>query len=166
MSISTLLQNAHFWVGIAFLILVIIMLFVGVPKMLTGFLDGRAAAVQAQLDEATRLREEAQALLAQIKTRREEAERFAAEMMRNAETDAQRLHADARTRLEETLQRRSEQAERNIAIAESRARAEVTAAAADLAANMAERVLAGRLAAGAPDPLVDAAIGDLGAKLQ
>jgi F-type H+-transporting ATPase subunit b len=137
-----------------------------VPKLILGALDSRGTKIQEQLDEATRLREEAQSLLAEIKTQREETERTAAAMLANARIEADRLGVEAKARLEEQIARRAVLAERKIAVAEAQAAADVKAAAADLATQAAERVLAARLAAQSSDPLVDAAIGDLGSKLQ
>ena len=120
--IVELLQDAHFWVGVAFAILVLVMVRAGVPGLLTKALDGRGSAVQAQLDEANRLRQEAQTLLADIKTHRETTEAQAA--------------------------------------------ADVKAAAAELAAQIAEQVLAARLTAAKSDPLIDRGVDQLAAKLQ
>lgn len=161
-----LLQDAHFWVGVAFAILLLVAARAGVFRTLVGAIDARAAAVQAQLDEATRIREEAQALLADIKAQREDAERQAGEMLAAAEADARRLADEAKVKLEEQVRRRADLAERKIASAEAQAAAEVKAAAADLAAQIAEQVLAERLAKAKSDPAVDAAIRQLAERLQ
>ena len=161
-----LLHNPEFWVGVAFLTFTALLWRFGVFKALGGALDSRGQKIQAQLDEATQLRQEAETLLAQIKVQHEESERTAAALMENARNEAVRMQAEAKTRLEEQIQRRAALAERKIATAESQATADVKAAAADLAAQTAERVLAARLATSASDPLVDAAIGDLRTKLQ
>jgi F-type H+-transporting ATPase subunit b len=161
-----LLTDAHFWVGVALVIFLGILVYVGVPKLAMGALDARGKKVQSQLDEATKLREEAQELLAQIKTQREQTERLAQEVLANAQEEARRLQTEAQARLAEQIERRGQLAERRIATAEAQAAAEVKAAAADLAAQMAEGVLKARLAGAKSDPLVDQAIGQLGGKLQ
>jgi F-type H+-transporting ATPase subunit b len=163
---TELFKDPHFWVGVAFTILVVITIVAGVPKFILGALDAKAQAVQGQLDEANKLREEAQALLARIETERDHAEKLAAQMLQNAEAEARRLEAEAKDRLAEQIQRRGELAERKIASAEAQAMAEVKSAAADLAAQMAEQVLAARLAGAKSDPLVDAAVSQLATKLQ
>jgi len=137
-----------------------------VPAMAMKALDARGAKIQAELDEALRLRQEAQALLVSIKVRREEAETLAAEMIANAEADSVRLRAEAQVKLEDTIKRRQLMAERRIAIAEAQAAADVKAAAAELAAQLAEGVLAERLKSMTSDPLVDRAVGQLSDKLQ
>ena len=87
-------------------------------------------------------------------------------MLENARSEALRLQAEAKVNLDEQIERRARLAERKIATAEAQAAAQVKAAAAELAAETAERVLAARLTSASSDPLIDAAISDLGAKLQ
>ena len=76
------------------------------------------------------------------------------------------MQAEAQVRLAEQIERRGQLAERRIATAEAQAAAEVKAAAGELAAQMAEQVLAARIAGAKSDPLIDAAIGQLAGKLQ
>jgi F-type H+-transporting ATPase subunit b len=162
----TLLQDAHFWEGAGLVLLIGLLIWLKVPGMALSALDARGQRIQAQLDEATKLREEAERLLADIKVQRETTERQAGEMLANARTEAERLAADAKVRLEEQIKRRGELAERRIALAQSQAAAEVKAAAAELAAQAAEQVLAARLAAAKSDPLVDSAVEQVATKLQ
>jgi F-type H+-transporting ATPase subunit b len=161
-----LFQDAHFWEGVGLFLLIVALVWLKAPGMAMSALDARASRIQAQLDEATKLREEAERLLADIKVQREATERQAAEMLANARIDAGRLAAEAKVKLEEQIRRRGEMAERRIALAESQAAAEVKAAAADLAAQAAEAVLAARLAAAKSDPLVDSAVAQVATKLQ
>jgi F-type H+-transporting ATPase subunit b len=161
-----LFLEEHFWVGLAFLVLLGILGWAGVHRFAWKALGDAGAKVQAQLDEAAKLREEAQALLAEIQTQRANAERVASEMLANAKAEAKRLEAEAKEKLAEQIKRRGELAERKIATAEAQAAADVKAAAADLAAQMAEQVLTARIAGAKTDPLVDSAIGQLASKLQ
>jgi F-type H+-transporting ATPase subunit b len=78
-----------------------------------------------------------------------------------AKQEAAQLSVDAKAKLEDQIKRRGELAERRIAQAEAQAAAEVKAAAADLATQVAETVLAARLAAAKTDPMVGAAIDQL-----
>ena len=163
---ADLLTDAHFWVGVALVVFLGILAFVGVPRLVAGALDAKGQRIQAQLDEANQLRQEAEALLAKIQADKAHSEKLAAEIMANAEEQARRMQADAQAKLAEQLQRRGELAERRIATAEAQAAAEVKAAAGELAAQMAEQVLSARLAGAKSDPLVDSAIGQLAGKLQ
>uniref|UniRef100_A0A0N4ZVR2 ATP synthase F0 subunit B n=1 Tax=Parastrongyloides trichosuri TaxID=131310 RepID=A0A0N4ZVR2_PARTI len=113
-------------------------------------LDDQGAKIQSELDEAARLRAEAEAMLAQIRLEKAEAEAQAADMLATAEADARRLEAEAKAKLEETLARRQALAERRIAQAEAQATIEVKAVAADLAAKAAQDILTARLAAAKP----------------
>ena len=161
------LGNPEFWVLVALAVFFGLLVVLKVlPGALFGALDGYAAKIKAELDEAQQLREEAQALLADVKAQRDEAERQATGMLDAAKADAKRLAEEAKEKLEEQIKRRAEMAERKIAQAEAQAAADVKAAAVDLAAQAAETVLAARLAGAKSDPLVDSAIGQMGAKLQ
>ncbi len=164
MSLTALLQNPEFWVFLALIVVGAILWRANAPGLLTKALDDAGAKVQAQLDEAKRLREEALALLAQIKTQREATERAAADMMKTAREDAERFRAEAALKLEEDIRRRAQMAERKIALAEAQAVGEVKAAAADLATQTAEAVFAARLAGGAGDPLIDAGLRQMAAR--
>ncbi len=162
MSTFTNPADAHFWIFIALIVFGVVLWRAKVHNLAFKALDDAGARVQAQLDEAVRLREEAQALLAQIQGQRQETERAGAEMLRIAEADAERLRADAAVKLEEDIKRRGDLALRKIAIAEAQAASEVKAAAADLAAAAAETVLTARIAGAASDPLIDASLATLG----
>ncbi len=161
-----LFTEAEFWVGIAFLIFVGLMVWLKVPAMAMKSLDARAEKIRAELAEAERLRKEAEALLATIRVRHEEAERHAVEMLANAEVEAKRLESEARVKLEEQIKRRAEIAKHKISQAEAQAAADVKAAAAELATETAALVLAHRARTMSSDPLIDQAVGELAAKLQ
>jgi F-type H+-transporting ATPase subunit b len=158
--------DAHLWEAIGLALFVAALVYLKVPGMALAALDARGAKIQAQLDEATKLREEAERLLAEIKTQREATERQAASMLAMAREEAVRLAEEAKLKLEEQIRRRGQMAERRIALAETQAAAEVKAAAADLAAQAAEAVLAARLASATTDPLVDPAVAAVATKFQ
>jgi len=164
--LSETLQDAELWVTVGMVILFGAMIYLKVPGMALKALDARAAKIQAELDEALRLREEAQTLLAQIKVQREAAEKVAAEMIANAEADSERLRAEAAVKLEEQINRRQLMAERKIASAEAKAAADVKAAAGELAAQLTESVLQARLKDLKSDPLIDRAVAQIGDRLQ
>lgn len=159
-------SKAETWVGVGLLIFLGIVVFVAkAPQMIAGQLDARRDAIQNDLDEAARIRAEAERLLAELKSERAEAEKQVRDMLAAAEEQARAYEADAKARLEESLARRQQLAERKIANAEAQAEAEVRAAAVDLAARMAEQVLAERLAGSRSDPLLDRAIPLIAEKL-
>jgi F-type H+-transporting ATPase subunit b len=159
------LANPELWVAVGLALFFIIIVVAKVPALIAGALDEKAAKIKTDLDEAARLRAEAQAMLAELKTQRVEAEAQAKAMLKAAEEEAQRLAVEAEARLAESIARRETMAERRIAQAEANATAEVKAAAAEQAVAVAERILAARLASGAEDPLLDQAIGQIGGRL-
>lgn len=161
-----LLLDSHFWVGVALVVFVGVLVMAGVHKFAWKALGDAGEKVRAQLAEADDLRAEAQRLLDNIKVEREAAERHAAEMLANAEEMAKRLQVEANAKLAEQIERRGQLAERRIATAEAQATADVKAAAAELAAQMAEEILTKRLAGAKTDPLIDTAIRQLAGKLQ
>ena len=157
--------EAEFWVGVGLVIFLAIAIWKGRGAIL-GTIDAQAVKVRTDLDEAARLRAEAETLLKQLQAERAEAERQSAEMLVNARAEAERTAAEAKIRLDEQIARRQQLAERKIANAEAQAAAEVKAAAAEMAAQAAERILATRLAEGRPDPMLDRGIAQLATRLQ
>ena|SRR5688572_2630850 len=140
-----LLSDSHFWVGIGTLIFFGILLWQKVPSLITSALDARAASIARELEEARRLRHEAEALLLEYKKKRMDAEGEAAAIVAEAKAEAERYAAESRTALAAQIERRSRQAEEKIAQAEAQAVAEMRALAADRAIAAAETLLAAGL---------------------
>jgi F-type H+-transporting ATPase subunit b len=140
-----MLSSPDFWVGIGTLIFLGILVWMKVPGMITRTLDARAAAIAKELEEAQRLRGEAEALLNQYKTKRAEAESEAAAILAEAKAEAERFATESRAAINAQIARRSKQAEEKIAQAEAQAVAEMRALAADRAVAAAEKLLAARL---------------------
>lgn len=131
----------EFWVAVAFVIFVAGLGYLGVHRTLLKTLDDRQARIKAELDDARRLKEEAQALLAQYQSRRQDAEREAESIIAGAAAEADRLAVEAKAKMEEFVARRTKLAETKIAQAEAQALAEVRSVAADAAVAAAEKIL-------------------------
>jgi len=157
--------EAEVWVTIAFVIFLGVLWKVGAHRLLIGALDGRSARIKSELDEARRVREEAQALLADYQRRRSEADREADAIVVAAKAEAERLAAEAKTRVEEFVARRTKMAEAKIAQAETQAVADVRAAAADAAVAAAEKILGDTAKGKIADDLIAQGVRDLKAKL-
>jgi F-type H+-transporting ATPase subunit b len=138
-------RDPEFWVGIGTLIFLGILVWQKVPAAITKSLDARAAAIAKELDEAQRLRSEAQALLSEYKRKRTEAEGEAAAILAEAKAEAERYATESRAAIDAQIVRRGRQAEEKIAQAEAQAVAEMRALAADRAIAAAETLLAARL---------------------
>jgi F-type H+-transporting ATPase subunit b len=134
-------QTAEFWVAIAFVIFCGILIYVGAIRKMTDALDQRSARIKAELDEARRLRDEAAQLLAEYQRKQRDAEREAAGIIAGAKSEAERLAAEARTKMEEFVVRRTQMAETKITQAEAQALADVRIAAAEAAVTAAEKIL-------------------------
>jgi F-type H+-transporting ATPase subunit b len=150
-----MLRSAEFWVGISFVAFLLILAYYKVPALIAKALDDRAAAIRKELDEARRLREEAQALLADYQKKHRNAGQEAEAIVEQARHEAQLYAQETRNALAETLERRTRQAEEKIARAEAQALDDVRAAAVDMAIAAAEKVLRENAAGAAGAALID-----------
>jgi F-type H+-transporting ATPase subunit b len=162
---AKLIDNPEFWVLIAFLCFCAMLLWAKVPSLIGKSLDDRAEAIRKELDEAQRLRKEAEQLLADYQRKAREAESEAKSIIETANREAEALAAQAKKSLAESLERRTKMAEEKIARAEAQAVSEVRSTAVDVAVRAAEKVLASKAAGGAGAGLIDESIKALKAKL-
>jgi len=162
---SHILLEAEFWVAVAFVILIGVLAKLGVHRTALGALDARSKRIEDELDEARRLRDEAQALLTAAQRRTGEAEGEAQDIVASARAEAQRLATDAKQKAEEFVARRTKLAEAKIAQAEAQALSEVRAAAADAAVAAAEQILRDSVKGKVADDLVGQGIAQLRGKL-
>jgi F-type H+-transporting ATPase subunit b len=160
-----MLAEAETWVAIAFVIFVGVLIYFGVHKLILNALDQRAGRIRGELDEARRLKDEAAALLAEYRRKQQTAEREAAEIVAGAKAEAERLAAEAKTRMDEFVARRTRMAETKIAQAEAQALADVRAAAADAAVAAAEKILTQTVKGSVADDLLSKGIAELKSKL-
>ncbi len=161
---SALFESAEFWVAVAFVIFVGVLARFAWGHAITG-LDQRAANIKNELDEAVRLREEAQELLAGYRRKQHDAEQEATDIIAHAEAEASRIRAEAKQELASAIRRRTDAAMAKIDQAEAQALAEVRDAAVDVAVAAARTMLAGNFDQTRSDALVDEAIGELRHKL-
>ena len=159
------MSSPEFWVAVAFVIFVAVLGYFQVHKLLLKSIDARRDRIKAELDEARRLRDEAQKLVAVYRGKHQEAEREAEAIVASAKVEAERIAAEAKTKMEDFLARRSKMAEMKIAQAEQQAVAEVRAAAAEAAVAAAERILTETIKGKAAEDLVAQGIRDVKAKL-
>jgi F-type H+-transporting ATPase subunit b len=159
------LAEPETWVAVGFLLFIGILIYVGVPKMLTDALDARGKRVQADLNEARRLKEEAQKLLAEYQGKRRQADEEAAAIIEGAKAEAERIADESKVRMEEFVGRRTKMAETKIAQAEAQAVADVRAAAAEAAVAAAEKILSDSVKGKVADDLIGRGIADVKTKL-
>jgi F-type H+-transporting ATPase subunit b len=147
------------------LIILIAIVYKPLSRIILGALDGHAAKVRSELDEARRLRDEAQGLLAEHQRKVAAGEDQGRAIVERARTEAERVTQRHQVELEASLQRRTEQAMDRIAREEARALQEVRTRAATLAVRTTERLLADQLDGQRAQTLLDDAISEVGRKL-
>ncbi|MBV9522170.1 MAG: F0F1 ATP synthase subunit B [Alphaproteobacteria bacterium] len=155
-----MLRDPEFWVLVAFLLVVAGAVWKVFP-MVAASLDDRAQRIKTELDEARRLREDAERALAEYQRKQRDALREAEDIIAHAKAEAERLGQKAAKDLEETIERRTRQAEEKVAQEEARAIAEIRAVAIDVAIAAARRIIAERLDARTGSALIDDAIAAL-----
>ena len=138
-------MDATFWAMIALFIFIGVVIYMKVPGMIAKALDERAAKIRNDLDEARRLREEAQQLLGEFQKKRKEAEKEAADMVAAAKRESDLIIEEAHKKTEEYVARRAALAEQKIGQAERDAVNEVRSIAVDVATEAARKLLAGKL---------------------
>ena len=150
------------WVALAALVVLIGMLVKKVPAMIGRSLDQKIAGIRAQLDEATKLRQEAEALKAEYEAKAKAAHADAEAMRVQAQHEAGQLLSKAKADAEALMERRAKMAEDKIAAAERAALAEVRARAAEAAARAAGLLIAEHHSADADRAMIDRTIAGLG----
>ncbi|MEM7057670.1 MAG: ATP F0F1 synthase subunit B [Pseudomonadota bacterium] len=152
-------------VALSFFLFFGLLAYLGVHKFVLGALDKRADGIRNELDEARRLREEAQELFAEFERKQREVEGQAEDIIANAKAEAEAAAERAKADLATSIERRLKAADEQIALAESNAVKEVKDTAVSVAIAAASEVLTAKLGADQAEGLVDAAIKDVGAKL-
>lgn len=155
-----LLMEAEFWVLVAFIIAISFLVYKA-KDAVTGGLDARAAKIKAELDEAQKLRDEAQARLAEFQLKQRDALKEAEGIIALAKEEAQRLAAQGAKDLEAAIERRRRMAQEKIALEEQKAMSDLRIAAVDVAVAALRRVLAEDLNAAQQSALIDNAINAL-----
>lgn len=159
---SALGITASGWVALSMLVVIAIMLWKKVPAIIAKALDARIATIRRQLDEAERLRSEAEAVLADARARSAASVGDAAAIVAHAEAEAKALLIKAEADAKELIERRRKMADDKIAAAERGAIAEIRNTVADAAARAAAAIIAEQHGAAADKALVDRTIAGLG----
>ena len=154
------LQDPAFWAAVAFVIFIAATA-KPISRLLTAGLDKRADKIRSDLEEAEKLREVAQDLLASYQRKQRDALAEAEAIIAHAGEEAERLAVQERDKLEAALERRQKQAIDRIAQAEAQALDLVRAKTVDVALDATRDYLAKELKDNQSDALTDAAIKDL-----
>ncbi len=160
-----MLTTPELWVLVSFVLFLALLVYYKIPDRLMKALDGRADRIRAELDEARRLREEAQQILADYQRKQRDAEKEVEDIVAQARREADIYAEESRKGLNEALQRRLKLAEEKIARAEEQAVKEVRSKAVDAAVSAAGLLITRELKAKSAESLVDRSIRDVSAKL-
>lgn len=153
--------DATMWVALAMLLVIGLAIWKKVPAMVGGMLDKQIAGIKEQLDQATNLRKEAEAIKADYEAKAKQAAVDAEAMKAHAEEEAKAIIAKAKTDATTLIARRAQSAEDKIAAAERAAVADVRAQAASVAAAAAEALIAKHHDGKADAGLIDETIAKL-----
>jgi F-type H+-transporting ATPase subunit b len=158
------LSNPEAWVAAAFLIFVALTA-KPIGRAIAKGLDGRAAKIKAQLDEARALRDEAERLLAEHQRKQIAAVKEVETILGRAREEAERVRRESAANLEAAFARREKMAIDKIAQAEAQAVTDVRNQAVDIAMAAAAKLLKQSIDSGKGDELIDSAIKELDRKL-
>lgn len=159
------LANTNFVVLLAFLLFLGILVYFRVPGRVMAMLDKRSADIKSDLDEARALREEAQTLLASYERRQGEVKEQADRIIAHARDEGRLAAEEAKAKLAETIERRVQAAEEQIASARAAAVREVRDRATRVAVTVAAEVVAAQMGGDRASQLIDESIETVGARL-
>jgi F-type H+-transporting ATPase subunit b len=153
------------WVLVSFVLFVALLVYYKIPNKVAKALDDRAGKIHAELEEARRLREEAQTILADYQRKQRDAEKEAEDIIAMARREARFYAEESHKALNEFLQRRVKLAEEKIARAEEQAVQDIRSKSVDAAVAAAEMLIARELKGKSAEDLVDKSIRDVAARL-
>ena len=140
LSLSSLLHSADTWITLAFVVFIFLALRYIKPAI-TASLDDRSAKIREQLEQAARLRAEAETLLSTYRQQQEQLQKEAELILENAKKEAASMRTQAEEDLKASLARRAQQAEEKVARAEAEAVAKIRSQIVDLALEKATTAL-------------------------
>ncbi len=159
-----MMHDPVFWVGVAFVAFVAM---VAKPlwKIIASALDSRGAKIQQELDEAVRLREEAQAILVSYQQKQKEVLEEAQRILQQTQADAKAMAVQAEAELKVSLEKRKAMAMSRIAQSETKAIQAVQQHVVDIAINAAKLIVVEQLKSGQSEELIKLAASDIEKKL-
>lgn len=158
--------DESFFVALAFAVVIAAFLYLRLPGKLVAALDNRADQIRKELEQAKKLREDAEALLAEYEAKRSAAEQQAQQIVSDARANAEALAAEAKQKMEDSLERRTQQAQEKIARAEANMVKEVRLAVTSIAISAAEQVIRDTISDDQKQALVIANLAEIDSQFQ
>lgn len=159
-----LLSDPTTWVWVAVIALIALVIWKG-GKPILASLDSKIEKIRSELASAEKLREDAQATLAEYERKQRDAIREAEAILAQARSEAETLRDEAEKRISEVLARREQNTLDKIAQAEARVTQEVRDMAVDLAIQASTAVIEKNVTGVVADKLIDQSIQEVGTKL-
>jgi len=156
--------GAAWFVSAAMVAVILLLLWKRVPAAISRALDKKIEGIRAQLDEAAKLRAEAEALKAEYEAKAAAADKERETMLERARHEAEGIVAQAKADTAALIERRTRMAEDKISAAERHAIEEVRARAAAAASAAAASLISENLDDGADRTMVDRTIAELAPK--
>lgn len=153
-------MDEQFWVAVAFAVFMVLV-WRPVGRALAGALDKRSAAIENELAEAVRLREEAQATLAAYQKKHREITEEAEEILKHAREEARAMQNNAQDVVKKAVELRIAQADEKIALEEKKAIQDVQRQVVDVAIQAARSVMVDNLQSEADEQLIRLAVKDI-----
>lgn len=101
-----MLEKDATWVAIGFILFILLLIYFKIPNQITKLLDARSKKIKDELDEAKRLREEAQTILSEFQKKNTEAEQTAKTIIDNAKKLAKNYEKDAKDKFDQNVVRK------------------------------------------------------------
>ena len=152
------------WAAISFVGFIAILLWKKVPAAINQSLDERAGSIESELEEARKLRIEAQDILADYQAKQKNADKDVSAIVEQAQREAELLAAETRGNMKDMLARRLQAAEDRIVQGERQAAGEIRSIAADLSVAAAEKIMGAGVAGNVNDALFSDTLSDLKTK--
>jgi len=149
--------EGEFWVLVAVAVF-LLLVWKRAKLWILSALDARAERIRQELDAASNLRQEAQEALAAYQRQQQQGAAEAQAIVTHAKEEAERIAAQSLRDLEENLRRRQQLAEERIAQEEAKAVAEIRTIAVDVAIAASRQVIAASLDERRGAALIDDAI--------
>ncbi|QLC23760.1 F0F1 ATP synthase subunit B [Parasphingopyxis algicola] len=162
---TALWLDSNGWVAMAMIFVLAVMIWKKVPGIIGAAMDKRIAAIRSEIEEASNLRAEAEALKAEYEAKTANADKEAAAMLDRAREEAAQIVTQAEADADALIERRGRLAEEKIAAAERSAIAEVRAKAASAATAAAAALIEQKHDAEADEALIDRTISGMDARL-
>ena len=159
------IYEPEFWVAVSFFLFIGVLVYLGVHKKAASALDARALLIRKELEEARRLREEAEKVLADYQRKLGDVVTEVDNITALAAKQAETLAAETRQSLKEYFDRRIKIAEEKITRAEMEAVRELRSDTVDAAIAAAQNLIAAKLTPDRAKKLVSTSIKALKSKL-